>query len=158
MSVTPLRTPYQKVARTVVGVGPVGGQGRRRWRSGKAWGVSGHLIKHTHSHTTQLPLCHLPARSHPAQSLNDSAQGGQTRCLPGSPGSWESCKPTGHLHAAPGPLCTALLPGGETLSSFSDTRPPTTVPPSFSALLRTSLDFWLPVCRPGRPRLEEHLL
>ena len=130
----------------------------RRWRPGKAWCVSGYLIKHTRGHSTPLPLCHLPARSHPAQSLNDRAQGGQPRGLPGSPGSWESCKPTGPLHAAPGPLCAAFLPGEETLSSFSDTCPPTTVPPSFSAHLRTSLGFWLPVCRPRRPWLEELFL
>lgn len=159
MGVIPPRTPYQKVVWTVMGVGLVGGWGvGRRWRPGKAWCVSGYLIKHTRGHTTPLPLCHLPACSHPAWSLNDRARGGQPRGLPGSPGSWEGCKPTGHLHAAPGPLRTAFLPGEETLSSLSDTCPPTTVPPSFSAYLRTSLGFWLPVCRPGRPWLEELFL
>lgn len=93
-----------------------------RWRPGKAWCLSGYLIKHTRGHTTPLPLCHLPACSHPAWSLNDRARGGQPRESARLPRKLKRLQThrTSPYSSWPSAHCVSSW-GGETLSSLSDT-------------------------------------
>lgn len=104
MGQTPWRTPHEKVGQSAPGMGH-----DEKWKCGKPWYVSWHLIKCAQTHTT--PLSPLPSPSL-IQPCTASKWQSAMRAGQGLPitGSWWSGRPKGHLNETLHPFLAACLP------------------------------------------------